>query len=215
MLKVDRKGMIIGVVKDFHSKGLDQAIQPVIISMRPENSNRIFIHYKKHHLQEVMSHVTTLYKKLEPDFPMEYTFLDDSFNKQYKNELLIGKLSTAFMSIAVFISCLGLFGLASFTAERRTKEIGIRKVLGASVSQLTALLCKDFVVLVCISILIGFPIAWWAATKFLESYPFRTDINISIFAITGFSLLSIALATVAYQSIKAALTNPVNSLKSE
>ncbi|UXE66363.1 MAG: ABC transporter permease [Chryseotalea sp. WA131a] len=215
MLKVDRKGMIIGVVKDFHSKGLDQAIQPVIISMRPENSNRIFIHYKKHHLQEVMSHVAASYKKLEPDFPMEYTFLDDSFNQQYKNELLIGKFSTAFMSIAVFISCLGLFGLASFTAERRTKEICIRKVLGASVSQLTALLCKDFVVLVCISILIGFPIAWLAATKFLESYPFRTDINISIFAITGFSLLSIALATVAYQSIKAALSNPVNSLKSE
>ena len=215
ILHVDRKGPIIGVLKDFHSTELNQPIQPVIISMRPERANQVFIHYHKNQLQDVIDHVTNVYKKLEPDFPMEFKFLDDSFNEQYQNELLIGKLSSCFMIIALFISCLGLFGLASFTAERRVKEIGIRKVLGATVSQLTTLLCRDFVVLVCISLLIGFPIAWWMGNRFLETYPFRTDISLSIFAITGISLLAIALITVSYQSIKAALGNPVTSLRSE
>ncbi len=215
ILKVDRKGTIIGVVKDFHSKGLDQPIQPVIISMRPRRANQLFIHYEKNQLTEVMSQVTATYKKLEPDFPMEYTFLDDSFDQQYKNEILIGKLSTYFMVVALFISCLGLFGLASFTAERRVKEIGIRKVMGATVSQLIALLCRDFMRLIFIALLIGFPLAWWAGTLFLERYSFRTDFSVYIFVMTGAALLVIALLTVSYQSAKAALRNPVKSLGSE
>lgn len=214
-LKIVKKGTIIGVVKDFHSGGLNQPIQPVIISIDPKESNQLYIHYEQGKLSEVMDHVTAIYKKLEPDFPMEYTFLDDTFDKQYKNEILIGKLSFGFMFIAVFISCLGLFGLSSFTAERRVKEIGIRKVLGATVSQMIALLCRDFVMLVFVALLIGFPIAWWLGNHFLASYAFRTDLSISVFIVTGISLLLIALLTVSYQSAKAAVRNPVKSLRSE
>ncbi|HEY5823703.1 MAG TPA: FtsX-like permease family protein, partial [Cyclobacteriaceae bacterium] len=215
ILKIIHKGTIIGVVKDFHSAGLNQPIQPVIISISPSESNQFFVHYEPGKLTEAMDYAIAVYKKLEPDFPMEYTFLDDTFDTQYKNEILIEKLSTAFMAIAVFISCLGLFGLSSFTAERRVKEIGIRKILGATVSQLITLLCRDFVVLVVIALVIGFPIAWWFGNQFLASYAFRTEMSIFIFVITGGSLLLIALLTVSYQSSKAARNNPVNSLRSE
>ncbi len=214
-LKVDRKGTIIGVIKNFHAKGLNQPIQPVIISMRPENSNRVFIHYEPDKLKEAMSAVEAAYKKLEPDFPMEYTFMDQSFDQQYKNEILIRKLSASFMAIALFISCLGLFGLSSFMAERRIKEIGIRKVLGATVTQLIVLLCRDFVLLVAMALVIGFPIAWWIGKQFLLNYAFRTEMNVSIFIITGFSLLVITLVTVSFQAAKAALHNPVRNLRSE
>ncbi len=214
-LKVIRKGTIIGVVKDFHSAGLDQPIQPVIISMSPDESNQFFIHYESGKLTETMEYATKVYKKIEPDFPMEYTFLNDTFDTQYKNEILIEKLSTCFMIIAVFISCLGLFGLSSFTAERRVKEMGIRKILGANVSQLITLLCRDFVVLVVIALMIGFPIGWWLGNQFLASYAFRTDLSISTFIVTGVSLLVIALLTVSYQSAIAAMRNPVTSLRRE
>ncbi len=215
IVKIDRKGEVIGVIKDFNGSGLNQPIQPVIISMRPKRSNQIFIHYEAGKIREAMSQIQSVYKKLEPDFPMEYAFLDDTFDTQYKNEILIGKLSSCFMVIAVFISCLGLFGLSSFTAARRIKEIGIRKVLGATVSQLIALLCRDFVVLVMIALVIGFPIAWYLGDQFLSGYAFRTDLNISIFVITGISLLLIALLTVSYQSARAAMSNPVKNLRSE
>jgi putative ABC transport system permease protein len=214
-LKIVKRGTIIGVVKDFHSAGLNQPIQPVIISVSPKESNQFFIHYQQGKLTEVMDYVQSVYKNLEPDFPMEYTFLDDMFDAQYKNEILIGKLSNCFMIIAVFISCLGLFGLSSFTAERRVKEIGIRKILGATVSQLVTLLCRDFVVLVFIALVLGFPIAWWLGNQFLASYAFRTDLNVSVFIITGISLLMIALLTVSYQSARAAMHNPVKSLRRE
>jgi hypothetical protein len=214
-LKVDRTGSIIGVVNNFHSRGLSEPIQPVIISMRPERATRIFIRYEKGKLTEAVNLAQSAYKKLEADFPMEYFFLDDSFNRLYRNEIQIGHLATAFMTIAVFISCLGLFGLSSFTAESRIKEIGIRKVLGATVSQLVSLLCRDFVALIVVALLIGFPIAWWAGNKFLEDYAFRTNIGVSIFAITAFSLLALALITVAWQSARAAIANPTRNLRSE
>jgi putative ABC transport system permease protein len=141
--------------------------------------------------------------------------MDQSFDQQYKNEILIGKLSTSFMAIAVFISCLGLFGLSSFMTERRVKEIGIRKVMGATVTQLVILLCRDFVLLVGMALIIGFPIAWWMGKQFLMTYAFRAEITVSIFVITGSALLAIALITVSYQSVRAAVTNPTNCLKNE
>jgi len=215
MLKVDRKGTIVGVVRDFHGRGLDKPIQPVIISMRPERTDKIFIHYQTGHLQQVLDQVRLVYKKLEPNFPIEYKFLDDSFDLQYKNEILISKFSFCFMVIALFISCLGLFGLASFTAERKTKEIGIRKVLGATATQLVISLCRDFVVLVFVALLIGIPMAWWVGHQFLMGYAFRTEIGLPVFIVTTLSLFAIALITVSYQSAKAASANPVNSLRSE
>lgn len=215
VLTVDRTGQIIGVVKDFHSTGLKNAIQPVIISMRPESTNNIFIRYEPGRLQDALKYVQTIYKKFEPDFPLHISFMDEPFGRLYQTEILIGKLSTYLTAIAIFISCLGLFGLASFTAEKRSKEIGVRKVMGATVSQMIMLLCRDFVALVIIALVAGLPIAWWIGKTFAGMYAFHADLSISLFVIAALTMLLIALITVSFQSAKAALTNPVNSLRSE
>ncbi len=210
-----RKGNIVGVVKDFHTSGLQKPIGPLIIAMNPGEARRIFIKYEKGGLDKAMAHVQTVYRKYSPDFPMEYKFMDETFGQQYQDEILIGKLATCFTAIAIFISCLGLFGLASFTAERRAKEISIRKVLGATVSQLIALLCQEFVLLIFISLLIGLPLAGWGVQQFLQRYAFHVDFPISVFVITAMSLFGVALLTVSYQSARAALMNPAKSLRSE
>ncbi|HEY8735313.1 MAG TPA: FtsX-like permease family protein, partial [Puia sp.] len=150
-----------------------------------------------------------------PPYPVEYRFIDDDFNQLFKTETLTGKLAGIFAGLAILISCLGLFGLAAYTAERRIKEIGIRKVLGATASGLVGLLSKDFLKLVGYSCLISFPVAWWALNNWLQSYEYRTTISWWIFATAGASAMLIALTTVSFQAIKAALANPVNSLRSE
>ncbi|MES2520229.1 MAG: FtsX-like permease family protein, partial [Bacteroidota bacterium] len=145
----------------------------------------------------------------------DYWFVDDEYNKKFLDEVRIGKLSSFFAGLAIFISCLGLFGLASFTAEQRTKEIGIRKVLGATVINLWQLLSKDFVVLVIISCLIATPIAYYFMHNWLQKYDYRTSISWWVFALSGLGALVITLLTVSYQAIKAALANPVKSLRTE
>lgn len=209
------KGNIIGVVKDFHSSGFQRPIGPVIIALNPQAARRIFIRYESGSLEIALKHIQNVYQKFSPDFPIEYKFMDETFGQQYQNEILIGKLATCFTVMAVFISCLGLFGLASFTAERRSKEISIRKVLGATVSQMIILLCRDFVILIVIALTVGLPIAWWGMQRFLTTFAFRTEPSISLFAITALSMLLIALATVSFQSAKAALADPAETLKSE
>ena len=154
-------------------------------------------------------------KRDYPGYSFEYKFIDDDFNQIFKTETLTGTLAGVFAGLAIFISCLGLFGLAAYTAERRIKEIGIRKVLGASVSGLAGLLSKDFLQLVGIACLIAFPLAFWALHKWLESYQYRVDINWWVFALAGVMAMLIALTTVSFQAIKAALMNPVRSLRSE
>ena len=185
------KGHIVGVIKDFHSSGLRKAIQPVIIAMNPNVARRIFIRYESVNLEKAMEHIRAVYQKVSPDFPMEYSFLDEPFGRQYQNEILIGKLATCFTVIAILISCLGLFGLSSFTAEKRSKEISLRKVLGATVSQIVVLLCKDFMLVIVVALLVGLPIAWWGMNKFLETFQFRTELSISVFIVTGLALLAI------------------------
>ena len=150
-----------------------------------------------------------------PAYPFEYTFVDDVFNEKFKSEQLIGKLSQIFAVLAILISCLGLFGLAAHTAEQRSKEIGVRKVLGASVTGIVKLLSKDFLKLVGISIVIATPIAWYAMQNWLQDYAYRIEINGLIFVIAGVLAVLIALITVSFQAIKAALANPVDSLKTE
>ncbi len=154
-------------------------------------------------------------KKDNPAFPLEYKFVDDQFNEMYFSEQQTSKVSGIFASLAVIISCLGLFGLASFTAERRVKEIGIRKVLGASVTNLTGLLSKDFLQLVIVSCLVAFPVAWWIMHKWLQGYEYRITISWWIFIIEGFMALLIASFTISFQTIRAALANPVTNLRSE
>ena len=154
-------------------------------------------------------------KKDNPAYPPEYKFVDDQFNEMYFNEQLTSKVSGIFASLAIVISCLGLFGLAAFTAERRVKEIGIRKVLGASVTSLTSLLSKDFLQLVLVSCLVAFPVAWWIMHNWLQNYEFRIVISWWIFIIAGIMALLIASLTIGFQTIKAALANPVKNLRTE
>ncbi len=156
------------------------------------------------------------YGSSQPHTPaILYSFLDEDFNRQYKSDFIFRRLFTTFACLAIFIACLGLLGLATYTAQQRTKEIGIRKVLGADVRNIVGLLSRDFIQLVLISILIATPISWYAMNKWLEGFAYRTEIQPWIFAVAGCMALAIAVFTISFQSIKAALTNPVSSLKSE
>lgn len=210
-----RKGQIVGVIKNFHSSVLKGPIDPVIVSFNPAASDKIFIRYSPGHLQEAVRDITSLYKMYEPDYPLELSFMDEAFGRQYQDEIMLGRLSAAFTGIAVFLSGLGLFGLASFTSARRSKEIGVRKVMGASVVQMIVLLCKDFFVLVVVALMISLPVSWWMAREYLHDYAFRVDLGITPFAITSLSLIVVSLVTVAYQSVRAARSNPARVLRTD
>jgi putative ABC transport system permease protein len=159
--------------------------------------------------------VNKIWSLLAPHRPFLYSFLDDDFNRQYQKDFNFRKLFTTFSCLAIFIACLGLLGLATYTAELRTKEIGIRKVLGANVSNIVTLLSKDFVLLILISMLIATPVAWYSMSQWLEGFAYHVEIHFWIFILAGLAALTIAVLTISYQAIKAALVNPVNSLKSE
>ncbi|HEX6226694.1 MAG TPA: ABC transporter permease [Chryseolinea sp.] len=209
------KGQIIGVVKDFNNQNFRGAIEPLVFAYCPSCAWQLFVKFDGQNLEESIKNFETVYKKFDQVYPFEYSFLDQHFDQQYQRETTTGKLAICFTAIAVFISCLGLLGLASFTAERRTKELGIRKVLGASVSNLVALLCNDFTKLIFTALVIGIPPAYFMIQAFLSQYVYRTEIHLWIFGVTGLGILILAIATVIFQSLKAAVTNPVNSLRSE
>ena len=166
-------------------------------------------------MAKTVEEVGEIWSKLAPHRPFLYSFLDEDFNRQYQSDFIFRKLFTTFSFLAIFIACLGLLGLATYTAEQRTKEIGIRKVMGAEAYAIVALLSKDFIKLVMISILIATPISWYAMNKWLEGFAYRVEIQPWVFALAGIAALSIAVATISFQAIKAAKMNPVNSLKSE
>jgi len=166
-------------------------------------------------IQSSLSQLSQLWKRLYPDSPFDYFFLDQKFNEQYRAEPQFSQLFSLFTGLAIFIACLGLFGLATFTAEQRTKEIGVRKVLGASVSSIVALLSKDFLKLVFIAIVIALPIAWYAMHRWLQDFAYKIDLAWWVFAGAGLLAVGIALLTVSFQSVKAALMNPVKSLRSD
>jgi ABC-type antimicrobial peptide transport system permease subunit len=166
-------------------------------------------------LEQAVTAIEAVIKKSNPGYPFDYRFVDDQFNQMFLSEMLMSKLARVFAALAILISCLGLFGLAAYTAERRTKEIGIRKVLGASVAGLTGLLSKDFLQLVVLSCLIAFPVAWWVLSNWLQNYEYRVNIHWWVFAAAGVLSVLIALFTVSFQAIKAALANPAKSLRTE
>jgi ABC-type antimicrobial peptide transport system permease subunit len=182
---------------------------------RTDNTWRGFVKIEATATQDAIKHLESVQKKFDPAYPFQYEFLDKSFERQYMSESTIKNLSIAFTSIAIFISSLGLFGLASFMAERRTKEIGIRKVLGATVQQITFLLSADFLKLLLVSFLIAIPIAWYFANEWLTAFAYHTDLTMAIPLIAAGVLLATALLSVGYQAIKAAIGNPVKSLRSE
>lgn len=210
-----KKGQIIGVVKDFHSRSLYSPIEPLIFILNPDNTWITFIRIEPGQTKKAISYLEGLYKQYDPDFPFEYHFLDKSYEELYNTVTTIGKLADYFTGIAIFIACLGLFGLASFTVEQRSKEISIRKVFGASVSRLVTLLTMDFTWLILMAILLGSPIAWYFMNKFLSGYAYHTNIGIYVFFITACTILILALITIAYQSIRASLANPAESLRNE
>ncbi|WPU93923.1 ABC transporter permease [Mucilaginibacter sabulilitoris] len=211
-----RKSKIIGVIKDFHYSSMHEEIRPLIIRSRADEIyGNILIRTQPGKTRAALASMESLCKQINPAYPFTYTFSDEEYQKLYQNEQIVGKLSNGFSFLAIFISCLGLLGLAMFTAEQRVKEIGIRKVLGASVSSLFTLLSSEFIVLVVIALLIASPIAWYATGKWLQGFAYRTPVQWWVFALSGAIIILIALATVSFQAVKAALINPVKSLRSE
>jgi ABC-type antimicrobial peptide transport system permease subunit len=207
---------VVGIINDLVYNNMYGESDPLILFCNPRATNNMTIHVKPGvDLSQAIEKIGGVIKKDNPGYPFEYRFLDEEFNNLFKSENLIGKLASVFAVLAIFISCLGLFGLAAYTAGRRIKEIGIRKVLGASVAGLTSLLSMDFLKLVALSCIIAFPITWWTMSKWLQDYQYRIKINWEVFAISGILAILIALATVSFQSIKAAMANPVKSLKTE
>lgn len=210
----NNKGTIIGVVKDFNFQSLKEKISPLIF-FTGWDKNILYVRTSGQNAQQSIASVEKQYKKYAGDSPFKYNFLDKNFEAQYKSDQRSGVLFNVFAGIAIFISCLGLFGLATYTAEVKRKEIGIRKVLGSSVSGIVQLVSKDFLKLVIVSIVIATPIAWWATNKWLEGFAYRVNVSWWVFAIAGLLALLIALITVSFQAIKAAVVNPVESLRSE
>src|SRR6266536_1461863 len=207
---------VIGVVKDFHFQDLHVSIEPYGFQLNNQpNYNYIIVHAKAANVSSLLKSINTSWHKLNPNEPFEYSFLDEDFQKNYDAENRLSAIVGYFTTIAILISCLGLFGLATFSAEQRTKEIGVRKVLGASVAGIVALLSKDFLKLVAISIVIASPLAWWIMHKWLQDFAYRTKISWTVFVITTVAALLIALITISFQAIRAAISNPVKSLRTE
>ena len=207
---------VIGVVEDYLFGDMYGSGAPVMFFNNKDKGAVLHIKLRDDVANDMaISKIETVMKAHNPAIPFDYSFVDDIFNGSFKSEELIGKLSQLFAILAILISCIGLFGLAAYTAEQRNKEIGIRKVLGASVSGIVKLLSKDFIKLVGIAILIAIPIAWYATSSWLQDYAYRIEINWWIFVMVGVLAILIALATVSFQAVKAAIANPVDSLKTE
>ncbi|MDE3182969.1 MAG: ABC transporter permease [Bacteroidota bacterium] len=211
----EKKGTIIGVVRDFNFQSLKEKIAPLIFYNYMANKNILYVRTTGQGARQAIISVKNQYTKYAADSPFSYTFLDKAFEAQYKSDQRSGILFRVFAGIAIFISCLGLFGLATYTAQVKIKEIGIRKVLGASVTGIVQLISKDFLKLVIIAIIIAMPVAWWAMSKWLEGFAYRIHISWWVFALAGLIAIMIALFTVSFQAIKAAMANPVESLRSE
>ncbi len=205
---------VIGIVKDFHFRPFHERISPLLMVLAPDPGNLI-VKLKTKESTALIASLKKSWSELGAEEPMSYSFLDERYDSTYKAEQKIGMILGIFAGLTIFVACLGLFGLAKFTAAQRTKEIGIRKVLGASVSQVSAMLSKEFVKLVLIACIIAFPLSWWAMNKWLQDFAYRINISWAVFLIAGAAALSIALFTVSFQAIKAALSNPVKSLRTE
>ena len=209
-------GMIVGLIEDFHFNSLHSPITPMIIRLNETiNFQNIFIRVKPGQTPEALKSLKSLYTKINPKYPFEYSFVDTDYQYLYSSETVIGRLATMFAILSIFIACLGLLGLTAFTAEQRTKEIGVRKVLGASVSSIVRLLSKDFLRLVLVSIILATPIAWIAMNQWLQGFEYKIKIEWWFFLLAGILSIAIALLTISFQSIKAALVNPAKRLKTE
>jgi putative ABC transport system permease protein len=205
---------VIGVMKDFHFKSLRENITPVGLYLG-EDRGALNVKVNTSNIAALMGQITNTWKQFAPYQHFDYSFMDADFDAAYRAEDRVGSIFVAFTILAIAVACLGLFGLAAYSAEQRTKEIGIRKVLGANVTGLVSLLSRDFLKLVLIAFVIASPVAWYAMDKWLQDFAYRTNITWTVFALAVVVVMAITLLTVSYQSIKAALMNPVKSLKTE
>jgi putative ABC transport system permease protein len=211
----DRKWDVIGVVNDFHQKSLRYALEPTALFPYYGTNNWISVKVNPTNVTATMAAIKTKYDAFFPGNIFEYFFLDEQFNAQYKDDQLFGKAFTLFAGFAIFIACLGLLGLSLFATSQRVKEIGVRKVLGASASNIVLLLSKDFIRLVIIAFVIASPLAWFIMHRWLQDFAYRIDLSGWIFAGAGLLAVIIALVTISFQAIKAAVANPVRSLRAE
>jgi len=216
---LDKTGIITGVIKDFHFAPLHDEIEPLVLHMMPYQywmyRNYVFIRISADNISQTIASIEKMWDRAIPEYPFEFLFLDDTIDARYQSEQRLEMILRIFTILAISISCFGLFGLISFTAEQRTKEIGIRKVLGASVGSVVRLLSKEFVVLVVLANIIAWPVAYFVMTGWLKNFAYRAEIGLLTFLFSGFLALVIVIFTVCYQSIKAALANPLDSLRYE
>jgi putative ABC transport system permease protein len=210
-----KTGPIIGVVKDFHFKSMHERVEPAVLQIYPAAYSRVAVKLRGSSVQASIASIEAIWNKYVPDYPMEYSFLDESFGKMYKAEDKLKTLLSLFTGVTIFVACLGLFGLTAYAAERRKKEIGIRKVLGATVQGVVMMLSKDFIKLVIISLVLASPVAWYFMSQWLNNFSYRVDINWWVFAAAGVLTVLLAFITVSLLAVKAGLANPVKNLRTE
>jgi len=213
--RMNTTGPIIGVISDFHFEGLQNELESLVMTVWPSWFGYISLRLDTANLSETVEYISKTWQSVVPSRPIEYFFLDDDFNRQYQAEVRFGQVFTAFAALAIFISCLGLFGLAAFTAQQRTKEIGVRKIVGASVSSIVLLLCRSFIRLIVLAILLASPFTYFGMNRWLQSFAYRVDIHWSVFLLTGAAALLVMWLAIGFQSIKAAMANPVKALRYE
>lgn len=213
--RISQAGTVIGVIRDFHNESLHKKIEPMLIFNMPERFNYVILKIHSENITSAMKLIENKWNQIDPDRPFEYTFLDNSFDSLYRSDERLSRIFSYFTIFAVFIACLGLLGLVTFSAERRIKEIGIRRVLGASVSNIVFILSKDFLKPVLIANVVAFPVAYYAMNKWLQNFAYRVNINIFVFVLASLIALTVALFTMSVQSYRAATANPVNSLRNE
>ncbi|MFC1725524.1 ABC transporter permease [candidate division KSB1 bacterium] len=209
------KGKIVGIVKDFNYRSLKYNIEPLFFTIKRRLFNYIMIKIKPQNVSGILGEIKRVCNEFNPDYPFEYYFLDEKIDSQYKNDLLLWQIFKYYAVISILIACLGLFGLAAFAAEQRTKEIGIRKVLGAGISEIVSLLNKGFILIVVLANIIAWPFSYYLMNNWLQNFAYKINIQLWMFVLSGLIALIIALLTVFYLSVKAARTDPVKSLKYE
>ncbi len=209
------EGSIVGVVNDFHSRSMHETMDPIVFMCNPQWGGVVYARIDPTQTQDALVHIQNTVKKFTPEYPFDYAFMDESFNTLYKTEQVTGVLALGFTAMAIIISTLGLLGLVAYTAERKKKEISIRKTMGASVSSLIAMMSQEFAVLSLLAAAIGCPVSWWLMQKFLSGYAYRTEPGWEVFVFTAVLVLLLSLVIVLYQVTKAAMANPVNALRNE
>jgi putative ABC transport system permease protein len=206
---------VVGVVNDFHFASVRHRVEPLVMLYNPAGGNALSIRLAAADVRPALAQIEAVWERLYPDYPFEYSFLSDEFAQLYSEEANMATLARWFAALAIFIACLGLFGLAAFTAQQRTKEIGVRKVLGATTPAIVALVSRGFLGLVFLAILIAVPVAYWAMSSWLEDFAYRVSLGPGTFLLAGAIAMSIALLTVGYHAVRAARTDPALSLRSE